>query len=285
MKKLMIIIFSLVVFSAYGQNTYKTEFNNDEESTVEISIVAAKVTVVGTAGNELIIESIGENKPLNSQVQIKDDKPDDDEEPVLPERAKGLKPINATGKDNTGVGVFIENHEDFIRLVQSPFLLSDHYKITIPNKSKLIITDMHHFSGNSKFTYSISNLDNEITVSSLNSNFDLNNIKGPLVLNATNGNADIKYSEVKLTKPISIVTINGYVDLTLPPSLKADVQLHTMNGEAYTDFEVEEESSMIPDNSLPNMQMFHLEGNINGGGPTKVNIQTINGDIFLRKGK
>ncbi len=281
MKTLIAGLLILVAPCAMAQKTFKTEFSNSESSTIEIAISLDNITIVGGTGNEIIIESIGENKSKNVLPPVPD-VPKIDENKEMPDRAKGLKQINPSGKDNSGVGVYIEKQNNFARLSQSPNLLSDHYKITIPNKVKLNINDMHPYAGMSKFNYLISNLENEITVTSINSNFKIENIKGPLVLNATNGSAEVKYSEVKTSKPISIVTVNGYVDLTLPASLKADMQLQSMNGEAYTDFDIKEESS-APDMNLPGMNMFIMEGKINGGGSLKINIHSINGDIYLRK--
>ena len=102
-------------------------------------------------------------------------------------------------------------------------------------------------------------------------------------MNTTNGNVEVKYDELKTTKPVSIVTVNGFVDLTLPATVKADLQLQTIQGKAYTDFDIQKgdnESTVV----FPNMGMFMLNGKVNGGG-IKININSVNGDIYLRKKK
>ena len=116
----------------------------------------------------------------------------------------------------------------------------------------------------------------------MNSNFALSDITGPMVLNTINGNVEAVYSAIKTTKPISIVTVNGFVDLTIPASTKADLQFHTVNGQTYTDFEVKPDENN-PSVTFPNVEVFHLSGKVNGGGGIQININSVNGDIYLRK--
>ena len=117
----------------------------------------------------------------------------------------------------------------------------------------------------------------------LNSQIDMKNISGPVVANATNGNVEIIFSKLTKDKPNSILSVNGYVDVTLPKDVKADLQLNTVNGEAYTAWDInidEDASAAIP---MPvDMNMFNIEGTINGGG-IPISIQSVNGDIYLRK--
>ena len=85
-------------------------------------------------------------------------------------------------------------------------------------------------------------------------------------------------------KANAILSVNGYVDITLPGGTAADLQMHSVNGEAYTDWDIEidkDASATLPMGG-PNMNMFNLEGTINGGG-TPISIQSVNGDIYLRK--
>lgn len=269
----------LVTNVVLAQKTYKTEFDNSSTSSMEISLNANKVTIIGHDKNEIIIESLG-TKTLDKEKDeyIKQQEKGDER----PERAEGLKPLTPTMNDNTGLGIMVEKQGNHIRISSKMFMISDQYKITVPNKVKLVINDVYHYT-ESKFNYELSNLENELNVTSINSNFTIDNISGPLVLNTTNGNVEVKYRELKTTKPISIVTVNGYVDLTLPASVKADVQFQTIQGKAYTDFDIQSGD----DNSgmtFPNMEMFLLNGKINGGG-VKININSVNGDIYLRKKK
>jgi hypothetical protein len=77
--------------------------------------------------------------------------------------------------------------------------------------------------------------------------------------------------------------VNGFVDITLPTSAKLDLNLNTVNGEAFTDFDIDVKSDM-PAMAIPNFEMTVMEGKINGGG-IPFSISTVNGDIYLRKNK
>lgn len=276
MKNILLATALTVTFQvAAAQETFKTAFNNHAENTVELSISIDEIEIVGSPANEIVIESLGEKNPRYGQK-----KPPSANTP-LPDRAKGLKPVSPAGNDNTGLGLTVEKLDGHIRIVSESFLISNKFRITLPNKVKLIIHDMQPHAGE-KSDYHISNMENEITASSLNSNIRLTNITGPAVLNVVNGNVEAVYSSITTTNPISIVTVNGFVDLSIPGATKADLQLQTMNGRAYTDFEVKSDA----DNeaiSFPSMQIFHLDGKINGGGAIKININSVNGDIYLRK--
>jgi predicted membrane protein len=79
--------------------------------------------------------------------------------------------------------------------------------------------------------------------------------------------------------PISIVSVYGYVDLTLPLATKANLKMSTSYGEILVapDFkiEIEKEGSMIRYSDKVN-------GKINGGGIT-IDLNSNYGKIYLRK--
>ena len=92
---------------------------------------------------------------------------------------------------------------------------------------------------------------------------------------------------------MSFSTMNGDVDVTLPPDVKARVKLKSDNGEIYSDFDVHPETNP----NSPNLAETHGKdgryrvqfdkvtyGSINGGGP-EMQFTTFNGKIYLRKKK
>lgn len=111
----------------------------------------------------------------------------------------------------------------------------------------------------------------------------MENISGPVVANATNGNVEVVFNTLAPDKPNSFLSVNGYIDISLPKDVRADLQLHTVNGEAYTDWDIDvnkDASVALP--VIADMNMYNIEGTINGGG-TPISIQSVNGDIYLRK--
>lgn len=73
-------------------------------------------------------------------------------------------------------------------------------------------------------------------------------------------------------------TISGFIDLAVAPERKADLKLNTISGTLYSNFDFPSESG----------KMRHAGGNsvttrLNGGGGKPIDLETISGNIFLRK--
>ncbi|QCR23839.1 hypothetical protein [Pontibacter sp. SGAir0037] len=88
-------------------------------------------------------------------------------------------------------------------------------------------------------------------------------------------NGDIELRGV--TGPVQAKSISGFVDMSWPAQKGAAVALKTITGEVYSDLDIalhnKKENPMIG---------YELKGNLNGGG-SKVNLESISNDIYLRK--
>jgi hypothetical protein len=78
-----------------------------------------------------------------------------------------------------------------------------------------------------------------------------------------------------VTTEINAKTISGFIDLVLPHNRKADLEMKTISGTLYTDLDINTQSS---ENSIP----IVVRHKLNNGGD-EVNLETISGDIFVRK--
>lgn len=78
------------------------------------------------------------------------------------------------------------------------------------------------------------------------------------------------------TKEIKAHSISGFIDLSLAASRKADLKMSTISGTIYTDLAMNKASERNGGNSV--------DMDYNGGGED-VELETISGDIFLRKTK
>ena len=258
-----------------AQNQYKTEMKNSPNSTIDIQVGSDNVLIIGHDKNEIIIKTDFKGEYIDEPTGKKK---------AVPDRAAGLKPLTADVADNTGIGLVVEKNEDYFAVLKiSKNARNKTYTFYIPNKVHLSVNDVF---AQAQTTYSIENLTGELEINALNSQIKMKNVSGPVVANATNGNVEVVYSAITPNKPNSILSVNGYVDVSLPANVGADLELHTVNGEIYTDMDVnvdKDASKGIPV-MASNMNMFSLEGTINGGG-TPFSIQSVNGDIYLRKKK
>ncbi len=80
-------------------------------------------------------------------------------------------------------------------------------------------------------------------------------------------------------KELDIKTVTGDIDLTWKESHGADVEVKTVNGSIYTDFDFMDKK----DKGLPIISSHHLETAYKGGGRF-IKLETVTSDIFLRKG-
>jgi len=77
------------------------------------------------------------------------------------------------------------------------------------------------------------------------------------------------------TAAISAKSISGFIDLSVDPGRKADLRLNTISGTVYTDLAVNAtRSSRSVGTKISDL--------VNGGGKP-ISLETISGDIFLRK--
>jgi DUF4097 and DUF4098 domain-containing protein YvlB len=95
-----------------------------------------------------------------------------------------------------------------------------------------------------------------------------------VVIETINGNITVagKLSSIKAK------SISGFVDVAVAPQLKADVRLSTITGTMYSDLDLKVEDKSI--NHVGGNKLFKA---LNGGGKP-FELETISGDIYLRKG-
>jgi DUF4097 and DUF4098 domain-containing protein YvlB len=98
-----------------------------------------------------------------------------------------------------------------------------------------------------------------------------------IALETISGNIELTGFEA----PMHIKTISGFIDFSIDPHIKASFETKTITGEVYSDLDLETE------NKEPDMRVFrggHIMATLNGGGKS-IKLETISGDIYLRKEK
>ncbi len=86
-------------------------------------------------------------------------------------------------------------------------------------------------------------------------------------------NADITITGK--TGPLSIKSISGFIDVTVPENRNASLDLLTISGTMYTNHLL---TSLDSRSGIPS----RIKNNLNSGGE-KIKLETISGDIFFRK--
>ncbi|MCE5251127.1 DUF4097 domain-containing protein [bacterium] len=132
----------------------------------------------------------------------------------------------------------------------------------------------------------------EIEANTLEGDITLNNISGGIAAHSVDGEIQVTLKAVDKDKPMAFSTVDGDIDITFPALAKATVTAKNVDGEIYTDFDMEMVTKTQVNTEKPgsygifNIGMFGntVTGKINGGGPD-IQMTTVNGNIYIRKGK
>lgn len=252
--------FAVAVLSIAGASAqeYKVSVQNSRDGKLTLSDFSGDIPIEGYSGNEIIIVKEGRSS---------------DPSP----RSKGLKAIYPGGEDNTGIALFMEkngNQVSFKCLLPITHGQAN-YKIKVPDNFKLQVEN--DCAKGRKVE--VLNMKNEIEIKNCH-DIELKNVSGSVVLSTISGDVEVVFTEMNKEKTISLASISGEVDVTIPAKAAVDVELSSMTGTIYSDFDFPSEEK--------NMKKVGGGGGVkaalNGGGGT-VKLTSISGNIYLRKGK
>ncbi|WP_245539548.1 DUF4097 family beta strand repeat-containing protein [Pontibacter roseus] len=237
---------------------YKNKLGNSKGNQVIILMHNSDVKVVGHNSDEVVIEASSYTAP--------------------PARAAGLKPLYNQAEDNTGMGLSVAKDKNTLTITKAS-RQDGNYTIRVPKNASVRFEETNWTGGD----LSINDVAGEIELKLNNGNATLTNITGPVVANATSSDMVIKFASLNQSKPSAISTVAGTVDIHLPSNTKADFKLKTIQGEIYSDFDMniaKDSKSNLPRVTGGN----NIEGKTNGGG-VEMNLYTISGDMYIRKSK
>ncbi|MEP6783587.1 MAG: DUF4097 family beta strand repeat-containing protein [Acidobacteriota bacterium] len=137
----------------------------------------------------------------------------------------------------------------------------------------------------------VENIEGDLDISNVNGGITLNGVGGSVNAGTTNGNVRATLTRVTAQKDMAFTSLNGTVDVTLPPATKANLRLRSDHGEVYSDFDVQLSSSApVVEESRGTNGRYRISrnrsivGSINGGGP-EFELRTFNSNVYVRKGK
>lgn len=249
----------------------QTEFKKSL-SGVSTIIIETGTSILMKEGvsNEIIIEE----GCIMCGIEDESDTAMKDELAEIDEKAKGLTPIYASGKDNTGTGIHMVQDGEVLRLNDlKTFYNRNGLTITVPSSISLQI-DCGNL-GNA----SIEGLTSELEINTNVGYIKLNKVTGPITAHSSTGNIDIVFTHVNQNAPISVSSSTGMIDVSLPSNTKASVELKSIMGEVYTNFDLVKPrgdglKAISGNNSI--------SGNLNDGG-VKIALKASTGNIYLRK--
>ncbi len=255
MKVSMIALLVLFTAGITSAQEYKITTQNTKDVRLILKDFTDSLPVEGYSGNDIIITSTSEDL-------------------TPPAKAKGLKAVFPAGTDNTGIGLDVEKTDNLITVTcLLPFTRGGEYKIKVPENLTIELSSGCERNND----ISIKNMKNEIDIKSCH-NIDLKDVTGPLVLSTISGDINITYSSINTSKSSSVNSISGDIDITLPVKTATDLELRTVSGAVYSDFDFSDTQK-----NMKKIGGNDMNYSLNGGG-FKFNIGTVSGTIYLRKG-
>ena len=225
------------------------------EGTLEINGIG-DLTISATDGQEVIIESEVENHDHDK-------------------RSKGLKSLNSAGiDDNTGLGIAAIKEGSTLTLTQvGKDCNCNGVTVYVPKSVKISISHKTVDGDHVK----VSDIANEIIISTLYQNIQLHNITGPMSVKTVYGEVEADFSKVSQQGSISINAVYGLVDVSLPSNTKANLELSANYGEIFSDMNVEVEKN----EGMQSLSTTKIKGLLNDGG-VLINLKSSYDNIYLR---
>lgn len=138
----------------------------------------------------------------------------------------------------------------------------------------------------------VENVEGDLEIGNTNGGITLNGVAGAITAGTTNGSVRATMTRVTAERAMAFTSLNGTVDVTLPPATRANLRMRSDNGDVYSDFEMQLAPSAAPtieDRGSRNGRYCinrnrAIVGAINGGGP-EFELRTFNSNVYVRKGK
>lgn len=147
-------------------------------------------------------------------------------------RAEGLVGLssNGLGRNVGEVGIFIQEEGDVTKVRLSKMGKSDTVFVKVPEHLHVVIQEAVLLY--SSYNISVKGMAGELEVASTSGNINLQNITGPVTARTAVGNIEAVFN-TPVKGPVSLIATTGFIDVALPKSTKAMLDLNSMMGELF----------------------------------------------------
>ncbi|MDJ0838064.1 MAG: DUF4097 family beta strand repeat-containing protein [Acidobacteriota bacterium] len=217
------------------------------------------IQVSGTDGDELIV---------NIDVPKSSAKPKDSKAEGLRHLASGTA-LEIVEEDNVAE-IHVKSHETTTNL-----------NIQVPRRTSLVLST--HRNGN----IAVSDVTGDMELEAHAGDISVKNVSGSVLAHSLRGEITATLTGVTPGRAQSFSTLQGDVDVTLPPSVAAEFCMESQFGEVFTDFEIEMTGTRISGGKRDRNGRFQLGlekalyANVNGGGP-RFDFKSLKGNIYIR---
>ncbi len=234
---------------------------------VRVHLLSGGITVKAYEGKDVIVEAKARGE-------------EEGEERPEREHEGNLRRIPM---NTTGLNIEAENNQ--VNVSSSALRRMVDITVTVPVHTSLSLHTVN--SGNIVVT----GVDGELDVNDINGQVTLKDVSGSAVAHALNGRVLATFTRVDPQKPMAFSSMNGDIDVTFPSDIKATLSMRTDNGEVYSDFNIQLQST-TPRQTVEDGRgkggkyVVRMEktvkGTINGGGQ-EIQLKNFNWNIYIRK--
>lgn len=244
----------------------RTPFSNpNQPGRVEVSVLIGSVSVEGYAGKEVLVSAHGDG--------------------VAPRKPSSRQERDGLRRVGTPAGGFsVEEQNNVLRVSTSAMASSVDLRVKVPLNSAVKVKCL-----NCK-AVTVNNLTGGLELENINGRIEAIDVAGSVIAHSLNDKVVVRLRSVDAGSALSFSSMNGEVDVTVPGSAKADFVIDNLNGEIFTDFELElhavternEKDGRSRGGSYRLNVNRNLRAKINGGGSV-IRFRNHNGDILIRK--
>jgi DUF4097 and DUF4098 domain-containing protein YvlB len=231
---------------------------------IDVSLVQGSITVRGT-----------NRKDVSVTARAETDRPSRRDDADV----TGLRRIPQTA------GFRISEESNRVKISSDSPNRSITFEIEAPARANL---KLHTVNGGEIL---VENIEGDLDISNVNGGITLTGVGGSVTAGTTNGSVRATMTRVTAERPMAFTSLNGTVDVTLPPTTKANLRLRSDNGDVYSDFDVQlAPSAPVVQESRGSNGRYRIRRNrsivgaINGGGPD-FELRTFNSNVYVRKGR
>ncbi len=259
------ILASAVLLAQDSEKITVPLHNAGQPVTVKAHLLSGGITVKGYDGRDVLVEARSRGGVRRQRTQA---------------GAEGMRRLEIGG-----VGLDVTEDNNVVVVRSSEMERQVDLVITVPRNSSLQLKCMN--GGDIQ----VDHVNGEIDANNMNGKVTLTNVSGSVLAHSLNGAVTVTMDRVDGSKPMSFSTMNGNIDVTLPPGTRGNVRMKTDNGDIYSDFDVKlDANTSAPASGRQPDGRFHikldktLKGTMNGGGPD-LQFTSYNGQIFIRSKK
>ena len=241
--------------------------NPAKSGKLSLDIVNGDIHVIGYDGKDVIIQAIAE---VDNHVNRKKSNT----------RSDGMKRITPTD----GFEITAEEDNNNIKVETDEVMKTINFTIKVPKKFSLKLSTVNN--GN----ILVENVSGSFELENANGGIKMKNVSGSALANTINGDLIADFDSILTGTPMAFTTLNGNVDVTLPPTVKANIKMQSEMGEIYSDFDIDINKSISKPKQITEKGVYKIVkdkwtyGKINGGG-AEIMMKNMHGDVNIRKGK